>query len=173
MQKPSSLRAALEKAIPELKRAPEKMQLFTKTGKVAARWHPEKLSWDYDYTLSITILDFSQAPDTVFLSILAWMTVHQVDKLQNHGTADSAITFDVDMIDAKTIDIAIELKLTETIDVVPNGNGKFVMKTRKEPAPIGFEKIESFPDLPCGVRLRAVYDQAGTLILPDDVTADE
>lgn len=161
MEKPKSLRALLHSVVPELKRHPTKLEMYAKAGKVRANFSLDRMNYEYVYDLEITILDFTEAPDTVFLPIIIWLHRHEVAALQNPDR--DAIQFEIDVVDDKSVDISITLKLTEAMDVTPRKEGGHTMQARKE-APMA----DHDPDFPClKVRLREIYDGDNNLIVPD------
>lgn len=131
MQKPASLRQAITKAIPDLATNPEALTLLVSGGKIAARL--PCLSFEYSYTLELILVDFTQEPETVILPVLAWLQTNQPDLLQNHQNANSAISFEAQILDAATYDISISLNLTEVIITNSNPDGSFSMQSAAEP----------------------------------------
>jgi hypothetical protein len=162
MKKADSLRAFLVARVPELARAPDRLSMYVKSGSVAARWSNTKLSFSYDFTLAVTILDFGGHPDQIFLPVLLWLKDNEISLLQDFGTADQVINFDCDLVDEHTVDVAFELKLSEAVDVLPADNGSYQLGHRDEPPPAGGDL---FPGIAPDVLLKAVYDQQGELII--------
>lgn len=115
MNKPSSLRAALEAAVPDLKKAPDKVRVFIKEGGVEST--AKTRSFVYGYTVDVTILDFTGHPDALFLPILDWLRDNQPEMLQNKDLMRDGFRFEAEMLNHGAVDIAIQLKLTERVGV--------------------------------------------------------
>ena len=114
MRKPSSLRDALVAALPELQRDPEKLSMFIKSGRVI-NTGTKSLSWEYRYTLSVLILDYAGHPDAIMAPLLLWARRYQSELFHNHELRDRAIRFDADFLSATTVDLAVEIDLTEPV----------------------------------------------------------
>lgn len=114
MNKPPSLRAALEQALPELKTNPERMLVFIDKGQIASTQAPS-FSFEYHYTLNVIITDYSKHSDTIFIPLLVWVREHQPDLLT--GRPSEGISFEAELINNDSTDISIELKLTEAVRV--------------------------------------------------------
>lgn len=141
MNKPSSLRTALEAAIPELKKNPERILVFIDKGQIVSTQAPT-FCFEYHYTLNIIITDYSQHSDTVFIPLLVWVREHQPDLLT--GRADSGMSFEAEMLNNKSTDISITLNLTEAV-IVTLEAGKLVARHAAEPllpdvtGPVGWQ----------------------------------
>lgn len=112
MYKPHSLREHLTRALPELKRDPHRLIVFIVGGKVKST-ASGSLSWRYDYTLRILITDWATHVDAVFAPLLVWLQEHQWEILSNNSK--DAIRFDAEYITPKTLDLMIELDLSEIV----------------------------------------------------------
>ena len=166
MEKPKSLRALLTNAVPEFKRNPAKLEMYMKAGKIHAWLSRDHMSYEYRYDLEIVILEYDLSPDTIFMPIVQWLSSHEVAALQNHDR--NGFEFEVDILDDKTVDISITLKLTEAIDVKPREGGGFTMTAREE-TPMA-DDDPMFP--PPHVNLTAIYDQHDNLLVPYPVEDD-
>lgn len=129
MNKPSSLRAALEAAIPELKKNPERVLVFIDKGQIVSTQAPT-FSFEYHYTLNVIITDYSAHSDTVFIPLLVWVREHQPSLLT--GRPDGGMSFEAEIINHKSTDISITLALTEAV-VVTLEQGKLVARHAEEP----------------------------------------
>ncbi|MBX9612425.1 MAG: phage tail protein [Burkholderiales bacterium] len=116
MYKAQSLRHHLCATVPDFKRSPDKLAILVKNGKVIAAGEAS-LSYEYAATVQIMVLDYAGSPDAVMLPILVWLRTHQPEYFDNPALRAQAFRFDVDINDGKTIDIAIELDLTERVSV--------------------------------------------------------
>lgn len=141
MNKPQSLRSALEVALPELKKNPDRMLVFIDKGQIVSTQAPN-FSFEYHYTLNIVITDYSAHSDTVFIPLLVWVREHQPSLLT--GRAEGGMSFEAEAINHKTTDISITLNLTEAV-VVTLESGKLVARHAQEPkllditGPVGWE----------------------------------
>jgi hypothetical protein len=122
MLKPDSLRAALTAAVPEIARDPDRLKLFIEKGDIATRF-TDALGFEWRYRLTVELLDFTGHPDGVMLATLVWLREHQPELLQAPPAADQAIAFACDLIDQTTVDLRLELPLTESVAVVARPGG--------------------------------------------------
>lgn len=129
MRKPSELRDLLEKSVPELKRNPERLLVFIDAGKVIST-AVQGLSFMYTYTLNLIITDFAGDEDAIIVPLLAWLRVNQPDHFLNEASQAEGISFEVDLINNKAIDLSIRIQLTESvrvaIDEKPNKPGDYL-----------------------------------------------
>lgn len=116
MKKPASLRKHLAAAIPELKRDPDKLQVFIDSGKIVATG-TRSLSFEYRFTLHLLITDYRGSADAIMVPIVAWLKIHQPELTANATEREKAFRFEVDMLNHETCDIAIDLDLTERVVV--------------------------------------------------------
>lgn len=158
MNKHNLLRAALTEALPVLKDNPDQLRLWVEQGGIVARLGPN-LAFEWRYQLELAIVDFTLHPNLVILALVQWLRVHQPDLLTPSRTP--SFGFEVDVIDARTCDLAIKLDLTEPVQVVPRADGGFDMITNPEPDPL-FAETEplSTPAVP----LTEIYWQGERLI---------
>lgn len=116
MKKPDSLRQALTQTIPELAQNPDQLHCFIQEGRISAT-SATSLSFEYAYTLEIIVTDYSAEPNTLIVAILAWLRVHQNEMLSNPELMQDGFSFEVDILNHDTVDLAIKLKLTERVGV--------------------------------------------------------
>lgn len=145
MYKPASLRRHLTAAVPELARAPDKLSLLVKSGRVACAGSAS-LSFEYRYTLQLVVLDYAGEADAIVLPTLVWMRTHQPEYFDNPQQRDANFLFEAEYNNATTIDLLIELQLTERVRVQPVGAdatapGRFQIEHLGEPPHPG--KIET------------------------------
>ncbi|MFT4091310.1 MAG: phage tail protein [Asticcacaulis sp.] len=131
MKKPASLRAAIVARNPELVQNPDRLKIYVRGGNVAVRYG-DALGYQYNYDLLIEVRDFGGAADNIIMPVTLWLKSHQPDLLLNHQTADQAIGLEVDILDAQTVDIDLTLRLTESVDVLSDGEG-YQVRYRPEP----------------------------------------
>lgn len=120
MKKPASLRAALAAALPELARDPDRLLVFIDAGSIRSTL-AAGLSWEYAYTLNIILTDYAGHPDAVIVPILQWVRVNQSELLDNVDEREHGITFEADILDSGSVDMAIKLMLTERVAVREDG----------------------------------------------------
>lgn len=123
MRKPKELRAVIESAIPELKRNPDRLLIFIDAGKIQ-HTAVRGLSFMYAYTINLIVTDFIQSPDIVIVPMLAWLRENQPNLFLNAKEQEDGISFEVDVINAKSIDLSIKIRLTESVrvDIAPKPN---------------------------------------------------
>lgn len=148
MNKLDSLRAALTQALPELDRQPDRLRIWVDTGKIRCPM-TESRDFSYEYTLALELVDFTGHPALVFLTINDWLRVNQPDLAQVAG--ESGYRFEVAPIDGDTIDLTIELDLTERAVITPRTGGGFQIEHPAEPDPLFQEELPlSDPPAPLG-----------------------
>lgn len=119
MDKAQSFRDHITAHVPELKKNPEKLNVFLEKGNIVARL--SSLNWEYRYEINILVTDFSGHPDELFLPLLSWVAVHQPSLMQNPDLAESAIKFEAEPLDHEKYDISITLPVTEAVRVTQDG----------------------------------------------------
>jgi len=163
MKKLDSLRAFLTGYIPALRRAPDKLDMAVSRGHLVS-WMTSALGFEYRFTASLVIEDYAGDPDTVFLPLILWVRQNQPELLQNHDLADNQIAYQVDRIDADTVDIAVTLPLTETVRVVPRPDGSGADLIHVDEPGLADSVIDVDP---AGALLKTLYAN-GDLLLPED-----
>jgi len=131
MQKPDHLRAHLIHALPELQHHPDKLLLFVDEGHIIATGVPG-LSFEYRYTLTIILTDYTGSPDAVMVPLLDWLHVHQNELLMNPDRRES-IRFEADILANHQVDLQIQLPLTERVGVTQTAPGEFTTTHYPEP----------------------------------------
>jgi len=132
MQKPDHLRAHLIHAMPELRQHPDKLLLFVDQGNIIATGAPG-LAFEYRYTLTIILTDYTGSPDAVMVPLLDWLHVHQSELLANPDRREG-IRFEADILAGGLVDLQIELPLTERVGVTQTAPGVFSTEHYPEPA---------------------------------------
>ncbi|MFJ2428504.1 phage tail protein [Pseudomonas sp. NPDC087804] len=144
MKKPDSLRAILRSAIPQLKRDPEKLHIFLDEGNIIAT-AANTLSFEYQYILNAIVTDFEGHPDTLIVPILDWLRVNQPEMMLNRDKMRDGFTFEAEILNTKTADISIKLRLTERIAVNDDpATGKRIIKHLDEPALDPYAEVEKW-----------------------------
>ncbi len=143
MYKPNSLRAHLSLAVPELARDPDKLSILVRNGRVISTGVPS-YSFQYAYTLQIVVLDYASAADAVVLPMLVWMRKHQPEVFDNEDQRAKAIRFEVEYNNTQSVDLMIELDLTERVIVTPQPDqplGQYNIRHVPEPLHPGIHEL--------------------------------
>lgn len=130
MEKPSSLRAALSAADPQLDRDAERLSMWVEEGRIRSPM-TESRGFTWEYTLNITITDLTLHPSVLFLAINDWLRTNQPDLLSPQTSA--GFHFEADIIDPQTIDLHVTLKLSEQVVLTTDANGKPALQHIAEP----------------------------------------
>lgn len=133
MQKPDSLRAAITAVDSELGRDPDRLKMWVEKGKIRAPMTPSR-AFTYEYTLTIVVTDYPGHPSVVFLAISDWLRINQPDLLSPAATG--GYSFEADILDNKTIDLQIDLPLTEQVLLTPREGGGWDLEHIAEPDPL-------------------------------------
>ncbi|MBU2407108.1 MAG: phage tail protein, partial [Gammaproteobacteria bacterium] len=76
-----------------------------------------------------------------------WIRIAQPELLLNHTSGNEAFQFQVDVLNAKKVDIEITIELNEAVDIAEDGTAAY----RPEPV------LETgFDDVPAGTALDAI-----------------
>lgn len=132
MYKPDSLRKHLSSAIPALKKNPERFHVFADQGHLVATG-TGSFSFEYQYRLNLIMTDYSGDPDAMMVPLLSWVAVHQVELLANPEKRQAGLRFEVDFNNNKTVDISLELDLTEKVIVTQDDKGRLSARHQPEP----------------------------------------
>lgn len=113
MQKPKSLRQAIENALPELAQNPEKLVMFVQQGSISS--NKATLSHSKNYTLTLLITDFTGDLDVLETAIIHWLQTNQPDILGAGQVERDSFQFDVDILSHDSADVLYQLKLSERV----------------------------------------------------------
>ncbi|EGT9042518.1 hypothetical protein JE384_004085, partial [Salmonella enterica] len=97
MNKPQSLRSALNKAVAYVRDNPDKLHLFVDNGSLVATG-ANSMSWEYRYTLNVVIEDFSGDQNLLMAPVLLWLSDNQPDAINNPELREKLFTFEVDIL---------------------------------------------------------------------------
>lgn len=131
MNKPQSLRSALNKSVPYVAENPDRLHLFVDSGQLVAT-SAASLSWEYRYTLNVVITDFTGDQNLLMAPVLLWLRENQPDALQNSEAREKLFSFEVDILANDRCDISMDLKLTERV-IATVENGKALIEAVPEP----------------------------------------
>ena len=140
MRKPAEIRAALAAAIPYLAQNPEALHVVIESGTVLASAAGSD-SFEYEYTATLLIEEFSGDEDQVFVTLVRYLRAHQVEWLLNPQRMTDALTFEADVLNAGSVDLLIRIKLTERVIEGEDG----ALEHPEEPI---FEEV--WPPVPAG-----------------------
>jgi hypothetical protein len=154
--KPHSLRAHLSAATPELQRDPDKLSIFITNGRIVAAG-AKSLSFVYRYTLKLVVLDYRSHADAIFVPLLAYLRTQQIEIFENTDLREKSIRFEAEYLNKETMDLSIEIDLTERVIVKPGSEPTSKETARRydvthaaEPAHVGTvqetERVEVFFD---------------------------
>jgi hypothetical protein len=119
MKKPQKIRELLEKHSLFIKSNPDKLHIFIENGDVLST-AAKSLSFEYQYKLNIVILDYAESIDYLMVPIMAWMYIHQNEKMSNADLRHDAVKLEVEQLNEQSHDISITLSLSERV-IVKNG----------------------------------------------------
>ncbi|EXU75985.1 phage tail protein [Erwinia mallotivora] len=131
MNKPQSLRLALNKLVAYVAENPDRLHLFVDNGQLVAT-SATSMSWEYRYTLNVVITDFTGDQNLLMAPVLFWLRENQPDALQNSAARETLFSFEVDILGNDRCDISITLKLTERV-VATVADGKTRIEAVAEP----------------------------------------
>lgn len=122
MEKPSSLRDTLTKALPAVQKDPQKLAIFITGGRII-HTGTDSLSFEYAYTLRALLLDYAGHADAVMAPLVEWMKRNQPEVFDDPAKRARAIRFEAEYLNAKAIDLQIDLELTERVIARQRANG--------------------------------------------------
>ncbi|RAH29127.1 phage tail protein [Pantoea agglomerans] len=131
MNKPQSLRSALNKSVLYVAENPDRLHLFVDSGQLVAT-SAASLSWEYRYTLNVVITDFIGDQNLLMAPVLLWLRENQPDALQNSEAREKLFSFEVDILANDRCDISMDLKLTERV-IATVEDGKAHIEAVPEP----------------------------------------
>lgn len=131
MDKPKSLRAELEKHLPELKDNPDKLHLYITDGRIDA--HKATLGHTTHYTLTLLITDFIGDIEVLKTVIIHWLQTHQPDILLPGQTPPQSFAFEAELNGHSSADLLIQLKLNERTTALVDDAGQIRISHPPEP----------------------------------------
>lgn len=140
MEKPKSLRAALEASSTWIRNHPDRVSLFAEDGTLVAR--DGSTSYEMRYTLTVLLTDFPEDHATLYVPLITWLAVNQRDLLQNHDR--DPISFEADILNESTADIAIKLRLTEAVVVTQDPTTGAISATYKPEEPDEYHDVSAW-----------------------------
>lgn len=134
MLKPNSLRKALIDSVPILEKNPDMLRLFIDNGRIASTL-AASLSFEKQYTLNVIVTDFVGEIDLLLVPIVAWLREHQPDIMTTDEGRKKGFTFYTDINNDNSIDVSINLLLTERTLVKSVGNALHVQNISEPSIP--------------------------------------
>ncbi|WP_455154817.1 phage tail protein [Cupriavidus campinensis] len=131
MRKPVELRAAITASVADLKRNPEKLHLFVDEGRVVATG-AKTISFEYQYTLTLIVTDFSQSADTLMVPVMAWLRENQAELFTNPEKRPDGFKFETDILNHNCVDLLMRVPLTERV-IVKVVDGRYSVTHAAEP----------------------------------------
>lgn len=124
MRKADSLRELLLALVPGLAADPGRLSVFVDKGRVAAQ-AGTSLSFEYRYTLSVTVQDYAGSDDALFVPVLGWVAQHQPELLRR-GDGEP-FSFEAELLDAESKDVSLAIDLSERVRVVARADGTYAV----------------------------------------------
>ena len=122
MLKATKLRQTIEAHLPYYVQNPDRLSVFIEKGKIHGVGGGG-LSFDYEYTATVVLSSFAESIDVLAVPIFDFMCTHQPDIMRNHDAAAHAISFEAEIINSDTVDLAITVRLRESVAVTKNPDG--------------------------------------------------
>jgi hypothetical protein len=132
MQKPVELRAFMTAAIETFRTSPEKLQVFVGKGHLVSTG-TASLSYEYRYTLTLFATDFNGEPEALMVPLLVWLRRNQPEIFDNTTQRKDAIRFEADILNHDTVDVEIEVDMTERVRVTKGVDGRLTVEYVPEP----------------------------------------
>lgn len=118
--KTNSLREAIVAALPDFATDPDRLAMWIEKGSIRSP-ASENRNFEWAYTLNISLEAFTGHPAILFLAINDWLRTNQPDLLQ--PGAHKGYHHEVDVIDDNTVDMHVQLNLTEGFAVTRQSDG--------------------------------------------------
>lgn len=131
MDKPASLRKALEKAMPYLAAHPDTLILEVDKGRI--RPIANVLTFYEEYELNIYLLDYGGPIAAVIAHINNWLQMNQPELIRNPDLYANGYRFETTPINHDKADYLITLSLKEHVIVQVKEDGSLSIETKKEP----------------------------------------
>ena len=141
MYKPASLRRHLGATVPDLQTNPDKLSILVRQGRTVCAGGAS-LSFEYHYTVQLVVLDYAGEADHLMLPLLVWLRTHQREYFDNAEWREQRLRFEAEYLNSTTIDLTIELDLTERVAVAVQdpadhlAPGRFTLQHLSEPPAI-------------------------------------
>lgn len=158
MKKLESLTDWLKRAVPGVKKQPERLVVRADKGKIVCRGG-RSLSFEYRYEVTIGVWDLADPTDSLVLPLLAWISVNEPELLFNSQRREE-LTFELEPLNDAVSDLVVRLTLCEAVIVSRTAEGG--LRAEHLPEPADDDRFD--PPLPAATLLRELY-------LGDDLVA--
>lgn len=155
MLKPDKIREIITLANPYLARDPDKLHIFLDSGRIVA-YGANSLSFEYHYTLNVIVQDYPYHANQIFLPLLVYLRTQQPELFENREKAQNLIRFESELLNQNTVDLSIEVDLTERAIVKQSEENKLIVEHVAEP------EHPEFPDKDINIE---IYDQENDQLL--------
>lgn len=135
MIKPAAIREVIASCVPQLAQNPERLILTVGDGHIVATG-AHSLSFEWQYSLSIGVIDFAGHPDQLIVPLLAWLRANQSELFCNPDKRENAIKVESELLAGDLFDLLITIPLTERVIVTKTEEG------------IGWQHVPEPPDEP-------------------------
>lgn len=132
MKKPNQIRKALEESNPFFVQNPDSLQLYTDGGQVICTG-AKSLSYEYRYTLNIIVTDYADDIARIIVPVLAYLRVNQPELFENPQRRENGFKFITDYNNNDTLDLSIEIQLTERVVQKTAADGDAILQYEPEP----------------------------------------
>ncbi|WP_424406498.1 phage tail protein [Pasteurella sp. PK-2025] len=132
MKKPNQIRNVIEQSNPVFKSNPDSLQVFIDQGQIISTG-ANSLSFEYQYTLNVIITDYAEDIAKIIVPVLAYLKVNQPEIFENPQRREGAFKFITDFNNNNTLDLSLEIKLTERVVQKNSVKGEIDLKYAAEP----------------------------------------
>ncbi|MGC6406234.1 phage tail protein [Bisgaard Taxon 45] len=132
MKKPNQIRNVIEQSNPAFKTNPDLLQVYIDQGQIISTG-AQSLSFEYQYTLNVIITDYAEDIAKIIVPVLAYLKVNQPEIFDNPQRREGAFKFVTDFNNNNTLDLSLEIKLTERVVQKSGENGEINLKYATEP----------------------------------------
>ena len=132
MQKIDSLRDAILKALPELRRDRDRIKIWVERGSAKATQTPDQ-SFAFGFQLNVLIVEMRSDIAVLAHAVFHWLRANQPELIVPGA---QGFTFDADYLDNRCADVELQLQLDQAVKVTKNAEGKFDLDYRAEPDPL-------------------------------------
>ena len=132
MKKPNQIRKTLEESNPFFVQNPDSLQLYTDGGQVICTG-AKSLSYEYRYMLNIIVTGYADDIARIIVPVLAYLRVNQPELFENPQRRENAFKFITDYNNNDTLDLSIEIQLTERVVQKTTADGDAILQYEPEP----------------------------------------
>lgn len=165
MLKAQQLREHLKNRVGFLHGNPDRLVTFIEDSGILPNY--ASLNFEYQYTLTVGIMDYVGNPDIPTLAIIEFMRDYQRDVMQNAELARDAIKLNAEIIDHERYDLSYKVTLRETVQARLNdgvcATDADCYSVRHLPAPFDVNLVDA--------RFVEVLDEVGNEVWSDEALA--